>query len=223
MSSNCNNYQEQVLRLVVNQFRDSEHFLKLLNEQAVSYDNIDCIMQYLYDNLNVDTAVGVWLDLIGVIVGQPRTIEGAIPIFFFAFEEYPPAAKFDEERFWDGSEALTASSVLSDPEYRWAIRTRINVNYADVSHVGVTESMGLLVDTPDILTGNQGDAKINIFWGVNMPLRLQYLIDAIDLLPIAAGVGIYKRMFGVPELTFAFLETPLNFVGFDQGNFAGEF
>jgi hypothetical protein len=223
MSSNCNNYREQILRLVVNQFRESEHFLRLLNEQALSYDNIDCIMQYLYDNLNVDAAEGVWLDLIGVIVGQPREISNAVPIFFFAFDEYPAAGRFDEERFWDGSEPLGASSVLSDPEYRWAIKARINSNYANVSKVGLTESMAILVNTPDILVGNQGDAKVNIFWGVDIPVSLQFLMDAIDLLPIAGGVGVAHRMFGVPAVTFSFLETPLGFAGFDQGNFVGEF
>lgn len=223
MLSNCSFHKDQAKSLLINQFRESEHFNRLIEQQADSFDKVECILNYLDAQLDIDTATGFWLDIIGTIVGQPRQISGAIAIAFFGFVEYPPAGRFGEERFWDGSEPLTASSLLEDPEYRWAIRARISSNYADVSLIGVSNSMSVLANTSDILVGSSGTAEINLYWGIHMPYSLQLLLKAIDLLPIAAGIGVGRQMFGVPALTFGFLETPLDFVGFDAGNFAGEF
>lgn len=220
--TDCTVYREQALELVINQLRESPHFLKILEEQARSYDHIDCIQRYLFKHLNVDNARGVWLDLIGLIVGQPREIANAICIAFFGFTERLDA-RFDEERFWDGQEALTATSVLTDAEYQWAIKARINTNYADVSTTGLVESMSMLAETPDILVGRGGNATVHVFWGVHLTKAQQCLFDALDLMPVAAGIGIDRRMYGVPEYTFAFLETPLDFVGFDKGVFSGCF
>ena len=215
-------YRDQ--ELLANQFCDAADFKTWLSEMLRSYDNAADWVEYVEENLDVYEAKGYWLDLIGLIVGQSRTVPNAVLVDFFGFSDTPYVGKgFGEARFWDGEEPITASSELADPEYRTVILAKIAFNYADVSLVGLAESLSILFNATNIGVRNDGIANIEIYIGENLTNTETALVSNLDLLPRAAGVSIDQKKYGVPSETFGFIESPFGFAGFDVGSFVNEF
>lgn len=57
---------------VLNQFKASTTFLTLLEDFFSKIEESQTLVEYLRDYLSLDTAEGVWLDVIGVILGLER-------------------------------------------------------------------------------------------------------------------------------------------------------
>ena len=181
-------YRDQ--ELVANQFCDGQNFAIWLSEKARAYDNAGDWLQYLQDNLDIYEAEGYWLDLFGLIIGQSREISSAIPVEFFGFLDTPFALGFGEARFWDGSEPLAGSSILADPEYRIILLAKIAFNYADVTLVGIAASMATIFNTTDLTVTNNGTGNIDVFINRTLTTTEQNLINAVDIVPRAAGISI---------------------------------
>lgn len=180
-------YREQ--ELLANQFCEAENFAIWLEQKMLAYDNAADWMDYLYKNLDIYTAQGYWLDLLGLIIGQGRAVADAIPIEFFGFDDTPFALGFGEARFWDGIESLTASSILADPEYRIVLLAKVAFNYADVTLSGIAQSLSIIFETNNITVTNNGAGNIDIYIGKVLTIAQQNLINALDLLPRAAGIS----------------------------------
>jgi hypothetical protein len=211
-------YQQQNVNLLANQFSDATLFQDIAKELGKSFDNVNDILTYLIDNLDVYKAEGFLLDIIGVIVGQPRTIEHAVQLDFFGFKENSDKA-FGEARFWDWQESLTASSVLSDPEYRQVILARINYNHGDVTLTGIAESLSILFNTNNINVETRSNANISIYISKTLTSNEINLINAAGLIVRAAGVGFQHKLHGAN--VFGFKES--GGLAFGNGPFVEEF
>jgi hypothetical protein len=217
-----NFYRDQ--ELLANQFCDAADFKTWLSEMLRSYDNASDWLEYLEKNLDIYEARGYWLDLFGLIIGQSRTVPNAVLVDFFGFSDTAYVGQpFGEARFWDGDEPITASSTLSDPEYRIVLLAKIAFNYADVSLLGLAESLSILFNTTIIGVRRDGIANIEIYIGKDLTSTEIALINNLDLLPRAAGVSIDDKKYGVPSEIFGFIESPFGFAGFDVGGFVDEF
>lgn len=181
-------YQDQ--ELLANQFCDGSDFGTWLKQKMLSYDNTADWLNYLYDNLDIYTAEGYWLDLLGLIIGQQRAVADAIPVVFFGFDDTPFALGFGLARFWDGTEPLTASSILADPEYRIVLLAKVAFNYADVTLTGIASSLSIIFETDNITVTNNGVGNIDIYIGKVLTITQQNLINVLDLLPRGAGISV---------------------------------
>jgi len=213
-------YQTQNVELLANQFCDAEMFKSIAKELGKSFDNINDIIEYLIKNTDVYSAEGVWLDIIGKIVGQGREIDKTVKLSFFGFKENSNSA-FGEARFWDGSESLstTGVSILADPEYRKVIIARINYNYGDVTLTGITKSISLLFNTNVINIETRYNANISIYIGKSLTSNEINLSNSIDLILRAAGVSILRKLYGAN--VFGFAEN--GHLAFGNGPFVEEF
>lgn len=96
-------------------------------------------MQNLYIDfantiLDIDLSTGKNLDLIGSIVGQPRTLVDYFSSNFFGFEGNPKAEPFDKGLWFSlFSNSGGDSRTLSDEEYRKVIKARIMRNRTNTS------------------------------------------------------------------------------------------
>jgi len=180
-------YRDQ--ELLANQFCDSAEFKVWLYEKMRSYDNAGDWAQYLQDNLDIYTAEGSWLDLLGVIIGQGRTVPDAVPFEYFGFVDTPAGVGFSLARFWDGNEPIAGSSILADPEYRLVLLGRIAHNFASVTFTGMSESLSIIFETTDITITPVGTAHVDIFVNKTLTLTEIIIFDTLALLPIAAGVS----------------------------------
>tara|TARA_B110000881_G_C18568563_1_gene514228 strand:+ start:675 stop:1331 length:657 start_codon:yes stop_codon:yes gene_type:complete len=217
----ANFYRDQ--DLLANQFCDSADFKIWLSEKMRAYDNAGDWLQYVQDNMDIYTAEGYWLDLFGLVIGQGRTIPDAILVEFFGFVSTPAALGFGEARFWDGVEPLAGSSVLADPEYRTVLLAKIAFNFADVTLTGIAESLSVIFNTVSINVRPIGIANCDLYIGVNLTTTQKQLVNALDLLPRAAGVSFDRKTSGLPSEIFGFRNTPYDYATFGVGRFAEVF
>lgn len=82
-------YQESSLQLIENQLRESPNYIEVIRLLAEDFDEVSDIYDYIAKNINVLNARGVWLDLIGDIVGVSRVFEKEIQPVFFGFDDQP--------------------------------------------------------------------------------------------------------------------------------------
>lgn len=210
---------ENALSRLYNQFHDKPNLEAVLELIASGYDDIDDALLYL-GGLDVYTAQGVWLDLIGTIVGQGRRIETPILVEFFGFAETAGGRGFGQARFRTSQDTITETTVLNDPEYRKAILARVAKNFGDVSKPGIIQALQIIIDTDNIYVRNSGGAKISISIGKVLTDTEKNLIDALDIVPSAAGIGASYRSNYDPLDVFGFREQ--GFQGFGSP-FASEF
>lgn len=196
---------EDALSRLYNQFHDKPNLAGVLELIASGYDDIDDALLYL-GSLDVYTAQGVWLDLIGTIVGQGRRIDTPILVEFFGFAETVGGRGFGQARFRTSQDVTTETTILSDPEYRKVILAKVAKNFGDVSKPGVVQALQLIIDTDNIYVRNAGNAKIAISIGKILTETEKNLISALDIVPSAAGVGVSYRSNYDPSNVFGFRE-----------------
>lgn len=182
-------FQQQNIDLLANQFSDSTFLASLLKQQGLAFDNVNDIAEYIIDQLDVYTAKGFMLDIIGKIVGQSRDIREGITLDFFGFIENGDKA-FGVARMWDGVESLTLSTSLADAEFRTMILARIAYNSGDVTLTGVAKSISILYGTNNIIVESRANAELYIRIFKDLTQAETDLINATNLLLRASGMTI---------------------------------
>lgn len=213
---------EDALSRLYNQFHDKPNLRGVLDIICQGYDDIDTALLYI-GAIDIYSAEGVWLDLIGAIAGQTRRIDEPIDVEFFGFAETSGGRGFGQARMRTQSDRITQTTLLSDPEYRKAILARVAKNYGDISKPGVTQALQIVLDTSNIYIRNVGNAKISISIGKLLTDTEKNLVTALDIVPAGAGIGVAYKSTYDPESTFGFGDSPLGFKGFGEGSFAVQF
>ena len=78
-------YIEESKELITDQFRDKPVFNKFLELLLSPNMELQEVFRQLMQERSLDTAVGAQLDLLGELVGQPRTLINADLFTFFGF------------------------------------------------------------------------------------------------------------------------------------------
>ena len=149
----------------------------------------------------IDSATGEWLDLLGVIIGQPREVIDGNLINWFAFENIDPLTSgFGVGKFWNGEPLVPGNVLIDDIDYRKLIKARAFKNAAGATLEDIITAVFLLTGRTDcqVLDGGLGDSS-TVTPGI-MQYALEFsspiddddkaLILALDLLPRPAGVAI---------------------------------
>lgn len=179
------------------------------------YDHISLITQPFIDiqaatnqqvtDFDLDTAIGVQLDAVGLWIGIGRTIKTPIEGVFFALDV--EAVGLDQG-IWQGEFDAGGLTVLDDDTYRTILRAKIAANHWD----GTTETLS------DIYQAIFPDHKTRIFAVDNFDMTMDVFItgDAIsavmkaviaqgylDVKPSTVGIKSYTitsepgRLFGL--------------------------
>jgi len=150
---------------------------------------------------SIDNATGIWLDLLGVIIGQPREVVDSSLINYFAFENIDPLTSgFDVGKFWNGEPIVAGNVLVDDITYRKLIKARAFKNTSGTSIEDIITAVFLLTGRTDchVLDGGLGDSSL--VTPILMEYSLEFdtpiddddrvLILALDLLPRPAGVEL---------------------------------
>lgn len=200
----------EYLDLVPSANRDKAKFIALLTSllsPVVDGQNtaLDIINKY-----DLDQAFGKQLDVIGEWVGQSRNLVDNIEFKFFGFDDTPNALPFGEEgnpsiggRFREQSEPFQNTTTLQDPEYLFAIKSKIARNSTD----GAIDS---LINALDFLLGD-GVSSVQDFGGMavyydiarELTFNEKALIRA-GILPKPAGVRLVAGASFNPSNYFGF-------------------
>ena len=210
-------YQESSIQLIENQLRESPNYIEVIRLLAEDFDEASDIYDYIAKNINVLNARGVWLDLIGDIVGVSRVFEKEIQPVFFGFDDQPNTTGFGQARFRELDDKTTASSVLNDDDYRVVIIGKIARNYGDVSEVGVATSVLNMTQAEQVLVYQGGPAEFNIYIIGLVSDNIKSILNGSDIIPRAAGVKVNLFFSGDGNI-FGFADQP-GMKGFGVGHF----
>lgn len=210
-------YQESAKGLILNQLSESPNYAEVIRLLCEDFDGASDIYDYIAKNLTLDKAKGVWLDLIGDIVGVSRQFEKVIQPTYFGFSGQSHIAGFGNARFYDEGDNVTASSLLNDPEYRVVIHARIARNFGDVSEIGVATSLVNMTNADNVLIYQAGAAAFNAYIFGAISDNIKQILDGTDILPRAAGVKVNLFYSNDMEI-FGFADQPFS-VGFEKGRF----
>ena len=140
---------------------------------------------------DIDDAEGVWLDILGSLLGLDRpAVPGSTTGDRFGFEGATGAVGFDQAPF-RGANPVAALEPLPDEVYRKLIRTRGLVVLSDGTFQTFFKA-AMILDPGAIVTDNR-DMTLSV---VTTERPMFELAESVDALPLNAGVGIIYGVVG---------------------------
>jgi len=130
---------------ILNQFSESTNLLALLEAIYTQLQDTQDMLEALRDDRYIDTAEGVWLDVLGDIVGLPRPYADEDPDYIFTAKltgepDDPnkgcylagPPATGGYIQTWAGINVVAdPTTLVSDVEYRKQIKAKAVANHRD--------------------------------------------------------------------------------------------
>ncbi len=173
--------------------------------------------------LNIETASGKNLDLVGQHVGQSRALTGLAPRRLFGFERALGAqglsrAGLGGGKWYRKGDVITDSVVLDDDDFRFLIKCRIAKNHMTGTVPDITQAL-------DFIFGGQANVYDQYDMSFTITIRSdqvtafkRYAIQTLDILPRPAGVNVkYVVLANINTFGFAGVSGAQ---GFNQGKLA---
>ena len=181
---------------LLNQFSDVDNWDSILTAFAARLDDTDIVLEGLLLYRTLDTAEGVWLDNVGVIVGYPRPPKEVADAGIFTLkaigESDVPAQGLSSLFLLDGGvltslDGLPLDELATDTTYRKYLKGKILVTYSDstpadvYTFVNSVFTIGCSVTSPAV-----GEVEIEIDSALTGAER-----RIVDLLaPRSAGISL---------------------------------
>lgn len=153
---------DDYLALVTTQHSDRPKFMASLRaalEQMLAANNLVVAIEGAFD---IDTAIGVQLDILGEWIGRTRYL--AVPLVGAYFSWDDTALDGWDSGFWKGAfDPDSGLVVLPDEPYRTLLKAKIAANHWDGSIPGAYEVWrGAFGDSPAILIQDNQDMTMII-------------------------------------------------------------
>ena len=202
---------------IIWQYRTKPKALGTIRAIYAETDNTFKNVVQVADILNIDDATGYALDLVGKHVGVSRVLPTAIAKEYFGWLKDKTALSFGIGEFYRRGDALHASVVLNDSDYRFFIKARITKNYQNGEISNIVKSIKYIIGKH----GNIIDAQnmtMNVLVNSDQLNSLTlYAISKMDILVRPIGV-MYRYLVLVNNKPFGFVHDK-NSYGFNLGKF----
>ncbi|MGL5396497.1 MAG: DUF2612 domain-containing protein [Shewanella sp.] len=211
--------QDMTLSLALNQMTESPNYLSIIRAIARTYDDQDAVLEYI-GKLDVYTARGVWLDLIGSIVGAARRVDIGLKYTYFGYSNLDSvAAGYGKGRYWHYGAPSSASNLLGDEEYRRVILAKAAQNAGDCSHISVVEVMQKVLDTSKVFSFNGGNGNLDIMFEGAISDNMLALIKSGKIIPTSAGVGLRLLLQYDSSKSFGYTNLNAKAKGYGVGSY----
>jgi hypothetical protein len=214
-------FLESVRNRTTDQFKDKPVWDKYLQLMSYELEEIQANVEKLLQARDIDVAVGVQLDVLGRIVGIPRTLKSFELYEYFGFDGAVAAETFGSLSNEDGgffrslNSAVGGDYVLTDNSYRFFIKAQIIKNAAKSTPEEVVKFMSFLFGDNTKIYYKGGDAKMTIFFGKELNSFEKNLLNFYSttngyssrFIMKTIGVGIAFATFQ-PQNVFAFQGFP---------------
>lgn len=187
---------QQYLDLITSEHNQQPQFMALVNLIAGAIGDTTAAITSLTAAFDLDQAVGVQLDAIGLWVGQPRVITNVLLLGFFGFADNAAALTFGEISnpsiggvFYEQDATYQQSTTLSDSDYRTILRARIVRNQSNGTLGAVEQALSFIFNVPAKVS-DIGNLSLAIIISAPITQTQQALLSTLDLLPRPAGVSI---------------------------------
>ena len=139
------------LKRLGHQYSRSVKFRDFVQATLQPLNNLEAVFFSLL-NIDLDTADGALLDLLGRIVGAPAVIQGLSAAPAFGFEGQINTLPFEEVDasiggYWD-DDTLQEQNFLSVEQYRKAVRVQILKNKSTCTPDEIIEIIKMITDIP---------------------------------------------------------------------------
>lgn len=197
-------YLEEARERVTFQFKDKPMFDRFVQLMLANNINIQLGLKDLMQKRSIDTAKGVQLDIIGDIVGQPRTLLSTALLKYFAFQGYPDAQSMGTTNdrtvggvFFNFGDALAGNTLLNDEQYRLFIKAKIIKNSTTATSEEMIKFVRFVFGA-NLVVISQGSAEFTLLLGKNLNsferLLLSYSSDILGFdapfIPKPVGVRV---------------------------------
>lgn len=173
------------------QFSDSPRLQSLVKALLQPSGGIQEVLEQLYNDRWLDTAIGAQLDGIGEIVGLSRVIDETIYIGFFGFNGQPAVQGFGKARMRrDHENPVSGSTTLRDTEYRKLLYWKIGMNNGHGTAPEIARAMRAIFDATLVLVQDRGNAKVGIWMNTTPQSNPALLVNPLRWIPKLAGVGV---------------------------------
>jgi hypothetical protein len=214
-------------------FIDKDIFNRYLDVILHELQNIQSTFKDLVQKRSIDEASGWQLDVIGRIVGQPRTLINLDVYKYFAFLGYPNGETYGDlydpsagGPFYSAGAPIGGNYTLEDGVYRIFIKSKILKNKTAATPEELITFLKFLFGDDILIYLKEGDAAITIFFGRPLSQLELNLLNNVNyelgypsrLIPKPVGVGVEYAYFKAPKF-FAFKGVP-NAKGFKDANAA---
>lgn len=193
---------------------------KALGTIKAIYKETDLTFQntiQIADILNIDTAKGYALDLVGRHVGVSRVLPTVIAKEYFGWLEDDRSLSFGIGEFYRYGDALSASVVLNDNDYRFFIRARITKNYQTGTIENIVKSIQFVVGNHSNVIDIQNMTMNVIVNSDKLNSLTLYAISKMNILVRPVGV-MYEYTVLVNDKPFGFAHDNGSY-GFNIGKF----
>lgn len=177
------------------------NLIKLIDIAMDRVDNLNDVYDYLESNLNLNDAEGVWLDLIGEIIGLPRPYREQPYGTIFAFKDDEDDVDDPYKGFLDSGvggyfQTTVGTGYLADPTetmdddtYRLRLASKGLANHVSgtIPDIYTFLTSGFEQTDPAIVS-TAGAVNITILEADTMSQGDRNRLESIG--PIAAGVGV---------------------------------
>lgn len=179
--------------LLIWQYKDKPKAVKLITGFDRESVNWQVAMKDLTDCLDVDTAKGKNLDLVGAHAGVSRTLTDAVPLFLFGFRS--PRGGMSKggvggARFWRLGSPLANNSTLEDPEYRMLIKSAIIKYWSSDTIVGLQEAANSLLGPGSVEVYDNQNMTITAKVLRGVSLFEKFALEQLDILPRPPAVKL---------------------------------
>lgn len=218
-----NNFLSESEDLITTQFEGKDVFNRYLRLLKIESQRILGVARDLMQKRDIDSATGAQLDIIGDIVGQPRTIVNADLFPFFGFQGNVAANSFGTVfketvgGYWYSlGQKIGGDVTLSDDVYRMIIKAKIIKNNACGTNEDYIKFGNFVLNTPvSFETDEDGNAGAVVLIGRRITMfekaLMAYVFEGLDYdftyTPKPLGVGIEVGNFDGSG-TLGFLGTP---------------
>ena len=197
-------YYKNLLIVQYNNKEKAGATIELLSNVTLDND----IVSQVQDAFNIDTAVGVQLDVLGKYIGKDRFINGQVPIVgdFFSMTSYPTLGtdtgigmtdyanyNTDPGGFLNYGDIFT-SAGLSDDNYRIILQLRIVQNNSDHSHKSIDDGLYSFFEDGIVMSARENMTMV--YFVTNEFLQIALIAADKKVLPRPMGVklnGLIKR------------------------------
>jgi Protein of unknown function (DUF2612) len=213
---------QNIQQTIINQYSQSSainNIINLFNQNINPTNDFNNIYDWI---LNIDTASGFGLDIIGRIVGAPRIIKIPMSSSFFGFA--PDSTGFGNSPFWDGYAwgNTEANYSLTDGVYRNLILVKMLTNITSTTVVGLNGLIDTLLST---MFNGRGAAYLADLGSMQMRYIFEFTLTDSEIAMLTQN-GILPRPAGVQSSLFAhelpYFGFALDNVGFDQSPFVAQ-
>lgn len=213
--------------LLIKQYWEKPKARAEIELQAGTWGRVYGWLSQFPESFDVDFAVGAQLDVIGRVVGVPRSVPEALPKVFFGFDGYDDvqgfASKFDALResapFASKFAPAYTAFQLNDNDYRLFIKAKIAKNNASAymvsdDRITVQDAVNATFGGLAYIVDNK-DMTATVYISPSYDLDRLRLIRQLDLIPRGMGVGVAFIVQAEPGITFGFDRNP-NSMGFSS-------